>query len=463
LFAKKAAATKSSINKIFTDKKKEIENSVDNEKNKEKFYYDLTPSFVANSIIEIIKNDDDKKDKKNEKDKKDEKGGNLTIDDNDDLIYYENLQYENAKDTKRRIEAIIQMFMDRAQVELKETFVKEVFKIIKRKIYFEMKSFEEVKKSAKLDTDKNFKYVPYDNDGIIFGNFDEIIGYEKAKKEVMEDLTFWIKYPNEYKKRGLKRHIGSVFYGTGGTGKTVTALAFKNELIKKGFNIECVYVKTQELSSGQVSKSSEKIANFFINLRRSKNPILILMDEIDFLCKKRNDQALSTERTTEFLRQLGGFDNSNIYIIGTTNKPESIDEAMLRTGRFSRKYLFDVPNLEEREEFIKKYIMDKDLNLEIKTTKEDMTKVIAKRTNYLTGSDFNQILEDCINLLMRKKENNDEDIITIDELHNIISENAPRNNITIEIKRLRNWGKKRQLKLKNSNNNHMLPDSDLAV
>lgn len=452
MFSKKdAVRNKNSINKIFANRKKEIESSISEKKNDKKFYYDLTSSFISNSVIEIIQGKSNENNgKNNEKNNKEnnEKKGNLTIDDNDDLIYYDKSYYENAKNTKRRIEAIIQMFMDKAGIELKEVFVKEVFKIIKRKVYFEMESFEEIKKNIELSNDKSLVYIPHSNEGIIFGTFDEIIGYEKAKKEVMEDLTFWIKYPDEYKRRGLKRHIGSIFYGIGGTGKTITALAFKNELTKKGFDVEYIYVKTQELSSGQVAESSRKISDFFANLRRSEKPILVLMDEIDFLCKKRNDQALSTERTTELLRQLGGFDNSKIYIIGTTNKPNTIDDAMLRTGRFSRKYLFDVPNLEERKEFIKKYLMNKDLNIETKISEEDMVEIIAKRTNYLTGSDFNQILEDCINLIIRKRENKESNIITIDELHGIISENAPRSNIKVEVTNLRSWGKKVQLKLK---------------
>ena len=396
--------------------------------------YDLTSSIIADMVIEVIKNTNDT--------------SNLTID-NNKLIYYDKTHYENKEKTKSRIESIIQVIMDKAKIEVKDVFIKEIVNTIKRRIYSEMESFEKIKKNIELDGDKNLEYIPHSNDGIIFGNFDEIIGYEKAKKEVMEDLTFWIKYPDEYKKRGLKRHIGSIFYGIGGTGKTVTALAFKDELTKKGFSVEYVYVKTQELSSGQVSESSRKISDFFINLRRSEKPILVLMDEIDFLCKKRNDQALSTERTTEFLRQLGGFDNSKIYIIGTTNKPNTIDDAMLRTGRFSRKYLFDVPSFEERKEFVEKYLMNKDLNIEMKTSEEDMIEIIAKRTNYLTGSDFNQILEDCINLMMRKKESEEADIITINELHNIISENAPRRNIVVDVKGLRNWGKKVQFKLSN--------------
>lgn len=441
-----AAKSKDSMNKIFANRRKQIENKIDKKKDDDKFYYDLTPSFIADAIIDIIQNKDDensendKNNENNENSNADE--GNLTIDDNDDLIYYEKSYYEDAKRTKQRIEAIVQMFMDKAKIELKDAFIKDVLKIIKRRIYLEMEPFEEIKKNVDSKGNKNIKYVPHSNEGIIFGNFDEIIGYEKAKQEVMEDLTFWIKYPNEYTKRGLKRHIGSVFYGIGGTGKTVTALAFKNELSKKGFDVEYVYVKTQELSSGQVSKSSEKISDFFANLRRSEKPILILMDEIDFLCKKRNDQALSTERTTEFLRQLGGFDNSNIYIIGTTNKPDSIDDAMLRTGRFSRKYLFDVPDIGERVEFVKRYILNKDLNIELKTSETNMAEIIGKRTNFFTGSDFNQILEDCINLMMRRKENKKEEIITIDDLYTIIHENAPRSNIGIEVKNLRKWGKK---------------------
>lgn len=435
---KKQDANKILSNKISTWENSNIKEDLNKAKNKNKkqdiekqLNKNSTSSEIADFVIETIK----------------EKKGYLTLD-NSDLIYYEDSFYKDKKITKIKMNYIIRNIIDKLEIKTTKSFSIEIFEIIVEKIndkieLKKIKSFEKVKKD--IDLNRDSEYILPSNEGIIFGTFDEIIGYEDAKQEVMEDLIFWIKFPDTYKKRNAKKNVGSLFYGISGTGKSATALAFKKELAKKGFDFDYVYIQTQELASGQVSESAGKIADFFSNIRKNKKAVLLLMDEIDYLCKKRNDQAFVTERTTEFLKQLGSnYDNSNFYIIGTTNKPESIDEAMLENVRLTRKYLFNVPNLEERKKFVEKFITNNDLNIKIETNEKDLIYVIAKNTENFTGAKFNELLVNCIHLLNRKEINEQKGIITMDELFDILANISPDRKITTQIKQLKRWNTKKK-------------------
>jgi len=413
---------------------KEKQSTIDKQISEKKLGNDSTPSDIANFVIKSVKKNN----------------GNLTLSDNS-LIYYDKSRIEDKKGTKIKINNIIRNIINELDIIAKKSFFTEVFEIMTEKIYEKIeskkvKSFEKAKKYVDLNKDENSEYILPSNEGIVFGTFDEIIGYDKVKQEVMEDLIFWIKFPDTYKRRNAKKNVGSLFYGISGTGKSATALAFKKELEKKGFDFDYVYVQTQELASGQISESAAKISDFISHIRKNKKPVLLLMDEIDYLCKRRNDQAFVTERTTEFLKQLGSnYDNNNFYIIGTTNKPETIDEAMLENVRLTRKYLFNVPNLDEREAFVEKFITNNDLNIEIKTNEEDLINIIAKNTENFTGAKFNELLVNCIHLLNRKELNEEESIIETNELFEILADIKPKREITKQIRALKQWNAQKKI------------------
>ena len=195
------------------------------------------------------------------------------------------------------------------------------------------------------------KYKPAADTGI---SFDDIIGMDEAKNEVMNLIVLPTKYPELYAKFKKKSGGGILLYGLPATGKTMFVQAVATEINAKFFNIKC-----SDIISKWVGESEENIKELFDTARKCKRAI-IFFDEFDSLGKERSSAENDHHNTVvnELLAQIQGFEkNKNtILLLAASNRPWDIDSALLRPGRFNRKIYIPLPDRETRIAIVKKQL-----------------------------------------------------------------------------------------------------------
>lgn len=199
--------------------------------------------------------------------------------------------------------------------------------------------------------------------------FNDIFGLKEPKKEVSEFIDF-LKNPDKYKLIGAKVPKGGLLCGPPGTGKTLLAKACANEA-----DCPFYYISGSEFVQMYVGVGSSRVRDLFKTARENKKAI-IFIDEIDAIGKKRSASNSSSSESDSTLNQLlvemDGFENdaSTVIVFAATNRKELLDEALIRPGRFDRIIDVPLPNVEEREEGIRKLLKksknNKILDYEIK-------------------------------------------------------------------------------------------------
>lgn len=237
-----------------------------------------------------------------------------------------------------------------------------------------------------------------EGDGVPKDRFDDILGLE----EVKTDLKLAVKYlnnPQEFKDVGATMPTGMIFYGPPGTGKTLLARAVAGEANVPFFSISGS--NFVELYAGAGAK---KVRNLFDEARKNA-PCIIFIDEIDAVGKKRSssDNGGSDERDqtlNEFLTQLDGFeDNEGILVISATNRIETLDEALLRPGRFGKHIKIPLPkNKKERFDILKLHASNKKVD-------DSILEYMAKITVGCSGADLQNLLNE--SALIQKLEDKD--------------------------------------------------------
>lgn len=237
-----------------------------------------------------------------------------------------------------------------------------------------------------------------EGDGVPKDRFDDILGLD----EVKTDLKLAVKYlnnPQEFKDVGATMPTGMIFYGPPGTGKTLLARAVAGEANVPFFSISGS--NFVELYAGAGAK---KVRNLFDEARKNA-PCIIFIDEIDAVGKKRSssDNGGSDERDqtlNEFLTQLDGFeDNEGILVISATNRIETLDEALLRPGRFGKHIKIPLPkNKKERFDILKLHASNKKVD-------DSILEYMAKITVGCSGADLQNLLNE--SALIQKLEDKD--------------------------------------------------------
>ena len=216
--------------------------------------------------------------------------------------------------------------------------------------------------------------------------FDDVAGQEEAKESLEEVISF-LNNPAKYTEIGAKLPKGVLLVGPPGTGKTLIAKAVAGEAKVPFFSLS-----GSSFVEMFVGVGASRVRELFKDAVQ-KAPCIIFIDEIDAIGKSRDNQMQSNDEREQTLNQLlsemDGFDSSKgIVILAATNRPEILDKALLRPGRFDRRVIVDRPDFKGREAILKVHAKDVNLDSEV-----DLTEV-AKGTPGAVGADLANIVNE---------------------------------------------------------------------
>tara|TARA_Y100000310_G_scaffold339280_1_gene431505 strand:- start:14601 stop:16883 length:2283 start_codon:yes stop_codon:yes gene_type:complete len=222
----------------------------------------------------------------------------------------------------------------------------------------------------------------------------DVGGLSTVKQELKEVVEWPLTNPESFKKLGIRPPRGVLLYGPPGCGKTLLAKAVAHEC-----QANFIQIKGPELISMWVGESEKGVRKIFEKARQA-SPTIIFFDEIDSIASRRGlDQgAKATERVVnQLLSEMDGLEELNdVIVIAATNRPDIIDPALLRAGRFDRLILTKTPEKESRLEILK--IHTKNMPL----TKDVDLKELAQLTDGFVGSDVEALVREAAMLALRK-------------------------------------------------------------
>ena len=225
--------------------------------------------------------------------------------------------------------------------------------------------------------------------------FKDVAGAEEAKQE-LEEVVEFLKHPQKYNDLGAKIPKGVLLYGPPGTGKTLLAKAVAGEAGVPFFSIS-----GSDFVEMFVGVGASRVRDLFDQAKKSA-PCIVFIDEIDAVGRQRgaglgggHDEREQT--LNQLLVEMDGFSaNEGIIMIAATNRPDILDPALLRPGRFDRQIVVDRPDIKGRTEILKVHVkgkpMGQDVNLD----------VIAQRTPGFTGADLSNLVNEAALLTARK-------------------------------------------------------------
>ncbi len=232
----------------------------------------------------------------------------------------------------------------------------------------------------------------------------QVGGLDKVKQELIEAVEWPLKFKESFTRLGIRPSRGILLYGPPGTGKTLLAKA-----VAKESEANFIQVKGPSLLSMWVGKSEEGVRKIFERARQVA-PCIIFFDEIDSLAGKRGIETGTkvTERVlNQLLAEMDGLENlHDVLIIGATNRPDMLDPALLRPGRFDRILLVNAPEEEGRKMILEIHTKEVPLGtgkkLLTKAERENLLKDFAKKTIGYTGADIEALVREAAMLALRE-------------------------------------------------------------
>lgn len=227
--------------------------------------------------------------------------------------------------------------------------------------------------------------------------FSDVAGLKEAKEELVEVVDF-LKNPKKYIDIGARIPRGILLMGLPGTGKTLVARAVAGES-----NVPFFYISASEFVEMFVGVGASRTRDAFATAKKAA-PSILFIDEIDAVGRQRgaglgggNDEREQT--LNQILVEMDGFDrDTRVIVLAATNRPDILDPALLRPGRFDRRVILDLPDLNDREAILKIHaqgkILKKDVNL----------RTVAVRTPGFSGADLANLMNEAAIITARKNE-----------------------------------------------------------
>lgn len=227
--------------------------------------------------------------------------------------------------------------------------------------------------------------------------FEDVAGLKEAKEELVEVVDF-LKSPSKYTAMGAKIPKGVMLVGSPGNGKTLLARAVAGEA-----NVPFFSISGSEFVEMFVGVGASRVRDLFKKAKRNA-PCIIFMDEIDAVGRQRgtgvgggHDEREQT--LNQILTEMDGFEtNTGVIVMAATNRPDVLDPALLRPGRFDRRVVVDSPSMDDREAILKVHAKNKPL------VKGVDLRHVAKQTPGFSGADLENVLNEAAIMAARKSE-----------------------------------------------------------
>lgn len=224
--------------------------------------------------------------------------------------------------------------------------------------------------------------------------FKDVAGVEEAKTEMYEIVDF-LKHPDKYRKLGARIPKGILLVGPAGVGKTLLAKAIAGEA-----NVPFFSVAGSEFMEMLVGVGSARARDLF-KMAKASQPSLIFIDEVDAIGRQRgmgigggHDEREQT--LNQILIEMDGFDpRTNVIVLAATNRPDMLDPALVRAGRFDRQVTIPLPDLEDRTEIMKIHMRGKPFDKNVSLER------VAKKTVGFSGADIENMLNEAAILAAR--------------------------------------------------------------
>ena len=253
-----------------------------------------------------------------------------------------------------------------------------------------MQAFDFTKAKARL-----FGAEGHSKERITFKN---VAGLKEAKEELLEIVDF-LKYPKKFLQMGARIPRGVLMMGPPGTGKTMLARAVAGEA-----HVPFFHISGSEFVEMFVGVGAGRVRDLF-NTAKKASPSIIFIDELDAIGRHRgaglgggHDEREQT--LNQILVEMDGFErDTNVIVIAATNRPDVLDPALLRPGRFDRRVVLDLPDINDREDILKIHCQGKPLALNINL------REVAERTPGFSGADLANVANEAAILAARRNKN----------------------------------------------------------
>jgi len=251
--------------------------------------------------------------------------------------------------------------------------------------------------------------------------WDDVGGLDEAKQNIEESIQWPLNNPEKFQRMGIDPPKGVLLYGPPGTGKTLMAKAVANET-----NANFISVRGPQLLSKWVGESEKAIRQTFRKARQV-SPTVIFFDELDSLAPARGGEVgsnVSERVVNQLLTELDGLeDMGEVMVIGATNRPDMIDPALIRSGRFDRLVMVGQPDVEGREQILRIHTQDTPIGPDVSL------RELAEMTEGYVGSDLESIAREAAIEALRE----DDDASGVDMKHFRTALDSVRPTITEDI------------------------------